>query len=162
MKILSTCDILLICKTKNAFKEMEEEIQIEIDKGTTDSFAMVVCDVNGLKQVNDEQGHQAGDEYIRAACHMICHIYDHSPVFRIGGGEFVVILRGADYENRVTLLEQMKSTALANQESGGVIVAAGMADYDGDATIAAVFERADKEMYENKYQLKRSGKRTYG
>ena len=85
--------------------------------------------------------------------------YNHSPVYRIGGDEFVAILRGGDYENRKELLEQIKATVLANQRADGVIVAAGMAVFQEEDTFATVFERADKAMYENKDRLKGERKR---
>ena len=76
--------------------------------GKAESFSVVVCDVNGLKHVNDTLGHKAGDEYICAACDMICEIYDHSPVYRLGGDEFTVVLSGHDYDIREELLQMLQ------------------------------------------------------
>ena len=86
----------------------------------------------------------------------ICHIWAHSPVFRIGGDEFAVVLQGEDHAQRDALLETLKSRVLENQKIGGVVVAAGMADYEPgrDTSVASVFERADSRMYENKSALK--------
>lgn len=49
-------------------------------------------------------GHQAGDEYIIGACRIICNKFKHSPVFRIGGDEFVAISEGEDYEHIDSIL----------------------------------------------------------
>ena len=153
-RVKAYMDDLTGIRNKNAYREMEEEIQLRIDAGAQPPFAIVVCDLNGLKDVNDANGHQAGDVYLKDACRLICRVYAHSPVFRIGGDEFAVVLSGEDYENRDKLLMQIRHFVLANQMSGGVIVATGMSEFDGGAPIREVFERADRKMYENKATLK--------
>ena len=106
--------------------------------------------------MNDQQGHSAGDQYIKDACKIICNIFDHSPVFRIGGDEFVVILKGRDYENRHDLLKQLYSIQVDNKRDGLVTLAYGMAEYerDKDLRVQDVFERADNLMYANKKRFK--------
>ncbi len=117
---------------------------------------MVVCDVNSLKAVNDTQGHRAGDKYIREASALICGIFKHSPVYRVGGDEFAVILSGRDYENRRALFSQMDFVNLARGKAGNLTIACGMAALDRtkDESFEAVFERADAEMYKNKRDMK--------
>ena len=58
----------------------------------------MVCDINGLKAVNDLHGHKEGDACIKGACEKVCRIFSHSPVFRVGGDEFAVISQGMDYD----------------------------------------------------------------
>ncbi|MBR1796441.1 MAG: diguanylate cyclase [Clostridiales bacterium] len=144
-------------KNKAAFTEYEESLQEQMDMDEPVQFAVVVCDVNGLKAINDKLGHIEGDKYIKKASTLICNIWTHSPVFRIGGDEFAVILQGTDYDNRDALIEQIKQTVLHNKKNGEVIVAVGMTDYmpGVDMTINEVFERADNLMYENKTALKK-------
>ncbi len=152
-------DALTGVRNKNGYQEFEKQLQVALDAGRQQPFAIVVCDVNGLKEVNDTQGHKAGDEYICAACALICDIYAHSPVFRIGGDEFVAILRGKDFEKRDALLEAIRSEVRRNQITSGVVIASGMSDYrEGvDRKVADVFARADELMYENKRTLKGIG-----
>ena len=117
----------------------------------------MICDVNDLKKVNDLLGHTAGDDHIRSACKLICNIFKHSPVFRIGGDEFAIILRGEDYGSRFTLLNELHIASLDNKKHGQVIVACGMAEYirGKDYYVSDVFNRADNSMYEDKKSLKR-------
>ncbi|MCR5311880.1 MAG: GGDEF domain-containing protein, partial [Lachnospiraceae bacterium] len=120
-------------------------------------FAIVVCDTNNLKAVNDTKGHAAGDEYIKACANFLCNLFVHSPVFRVGGDEFVVFLRGNDYISRQALMEKLRSAASENQRTGnGVVLASGVSEYDHtkDTLVYDIFDRADKEMYENKRMLK--------
>ena len=157
-KELARRDELTGVKNKTAYIELEESVQGSIDNGLDYlNFALVVCDLNNLKKINDSQGHNAGDEYIRASSHLLCHIFVHSPVFRIGGDEFVVFLSGNDYSARNELMDQLRKQVLENTKNGcGVILASGMSEYNGetDRSVSEIFERADKEMYEDKKKLK--------
>ena len=130
--------------------------------GLEDEFAVAVCDVNGLKVINDTLGHKAGDTYICSACRLICEYYDHSPVFRIGGDEFAVLLQGQDYENRHRILTAINEHIEQNIGTNNVVASLGMAEFDPetDNTFHAVFTRADALMYERKQELKAMGART--
>ena len=140
---------------KYAYTQKVNTVDQDIQSGNIRLFALVVCDLNGLKQVNDTQGHAAGDNYIREASQLICDLYKHSPVYRIGGDEFVVFLEGTDYEQRSELLESLDSRMAENAKTGGVVIAAGMAEYQpGDSHLFDVFSRADSLMYERKKKLK--------
>ena len=144
-------------KNKNAYQDYELVMQEKIDNGTAGPFAIVVCDLNNLKKTNDTLGHKAGDESIRAASKLICDIFKHSPVFRIGGDEFVAVLRGSDYTVRNVLYERLLEQTLNNRARGsGPVIASGMAVFapETDTRMAAVFERADSMMYQNKKILK--------
>ena len=123
---------------------------------TLTDFAIAICDVNGLKAINDTLGHEAGDAYIKEGCMLICHKFDHSPVFRIGGDEFVAILKGRDYENREELEGSFRQMIDENQRNGKVVVASGMAIYTpgSDESYNDVFKRADEMMYKRKQELK--------
>ena len=125
-----------------------------IATGNISDFAIAVFDLNGLKQINDTLGHQAGDQYIIDGCSTICRFFKHSPVFRIGGDEFVAIIQGYDYLNATTLMSKLKRHNLKNKCKGEVVVAAGLSKYDNDKNLAEIFRRADREMYKNKDELK--------
>ena len=149
-------DELTHTKNKTAYHETEKELQKEMDEGC-DPFAIVICDINGLKTVNDTEGHRAGDAYIQAACSLICRTFQHSPVFRVGGDEFVAVLRGDDYRNREKLLAGMGKRVEEHIQAGsGPVVAAGLAEYrpGEDHLVEDVFNRADALMYENKNHLR--------
>ena len=155
-------DPLTGVKSKYAYSQRIQEIDGLISAGELKEFAVVVCDVNGLKYVNDTFGHKAGDEYICSASRMICELYDHSPVFRIGGDEFVVLLTGRDYSAREEIFADLLARSEAHIKSAEVVVAAGMSDFESgkDADFHAVFGRADARMYEVKQALKAKGART--
>lgn len=144
-------DALTKVKNKHAYtqavKELDEQAAAEGIE-----YAVIVMDINGLKHVNDTQGHHAGDIYIKDCCHIICSVFKHSPVFRIGGDEFTVLLTGEDFDNRETLLDHFKDIVMENKKKGLASLACGMATFDKglDKDVESVFERADKAMYDNK------------
>ena len=147
-------DALTGIKNKHAYLEAEARINCEIAQQSQPPFAVSVLDVNDLKKVNDTDGHRAGDQLIRDACKIICDIFKHSPVFRIGGDEFAVISQGNDYARIDDLLVKVSEHNEGASQTEGVVIACGMARFDNDACLAAVFERADQNMYENKSAIK--------
>lgn len=147
-------DALTGVKNKHAYVDVETSLNRSLEEGEKVEFALVVFDVNGLKQVNDTQGHREGDELIKSACAVICGIFKHSPVFRIGGDEFAVIAQGQDYENIEELVDKVALANKASAVTDGVIVACGMAKYNSERSVSGVFERADSLMYKNKKELK--------
>lgn len=148
-------DDLTGIRNKNAYGEFEADFDQQIRKGECREFAIALCDLNGLKQVNDTLGHKAGDEYIKEASKLMCETFRHSPVFRIGGDEFVAILRGGDYERRASLEQSLDSVAFKNYREGKVSFACGISVFEeGDSCSADVFKRADKLMYEKKVRIK--------
>ena len=155
-KQIATRDPLTGVKNKLAYIENLVDIEKRVEEETLKNYGVVVFDVNGLKIVNDTLGHDAGDEYIKSACRLICVTFKHSPVYRVGGDEFVAILEGDDYENRTALLKSFDDTVEENKTEGRVVVAGGLAIYDAeiDEKYSDVFKRADTKMYERKKQLK--------
>ena len=156
---LAYTDPLTGVKSKHAFVESEADMDRRIDENNVQAFAVIVGDLNGTKTINDTQGHRAGDEYIRSGCSMICRCFKSSPVFRIGGDEFAVILEGADYQRRAELLESLNQSVIRNIGSREPVAALGLADYTPgeDHSFRSVFERADRNMYERKKELKDLG-----
>ncbi|MBO4387809.1 MAG: GGDEF domain-containing protein [Treponema sp.] len=158
-KELARRDELTGIKNKTAYNELEKSVQTNMDNGMDYlPFGLVVCDANNLKRINDTEGHVAGDEYIKKSAMLLCDTFVHSPVFRFGGDEFVVFLRGNDYLNKEKLMESLHAQVMENLKKGsGPILASGMAEYTPkkDTLFSEVFDRADKEMYKNKRKLKK-------
>lgn len=102
--------------SKAVYTRKISELNKEIEEGNTE-FAVVMIDMNDLKHINDDFGHKSGDLYIRGCCHMICEAFKHSPVFRIGGDEFAVILRGQDYNNRAAITSELRASYIRTFEN---------------------------------------------
>ena len=155
-------DALTSVKNKGAFADAMEALQGRIDEDKTgEAFAVGMFDCDDLKRINDQYGHDKGDLYLKTACRLICRVFQHSPVFRVGGDEFAVILKGSDYENRAALVRRFEADrealcATAQDRWEQVHVAMGIAEYDPQVDAAAmdVVRRADKLMYANKRMRK--------
>lgn len=150
-------DALTSVRNKGAYADYIQKLQERLDAGETVQFAMGVFDCDDLKTINDDYGHDKGDLYLKAASRLICHTFQHSPVFRIGGDEFAVILMNEDFENREGLISQFDQAreeicAAAENPWDQVSVAQGVAVYDpkNDPAVIDTVRRADKIMYENK------------
>ena len=133
-------------------------LQEEIDeKGEELEYAIGVFDCDNLKLVNDKYGHDKGDMYLKNACRLICKVFQHSPVFRIGGDEFSVILQNEDFRNREELVrkfyeEKERICSLAENRWEEVHVAMGIAVFEPQSDHGAIdtVRRADKIMYADK------------
>ena len=157
-----------LTKTGNraGYLSLEKELQLQMVLGQWPEFSLVVADVNGLKEINDTLGHEEGDMLIRNTSALLRGVFVNSQVFRIGGDEFVVVLTGEDHRERAMLLERLRAQSLPcvdreAVEAGRTSVACGMAAYDRetDRTVAAVFDRADREMYRCKTRMKGQSQR---
>ena len=155
-KQLAYTDSLTGVKSSHAYVETEKKVDRQIADGEIKEFGVAVFDLNGLKEVNDTKGHDAGDRHIQVGCRMICQHFKHSPVFRIGGDEFVAFLEGEDYRNRKVILAAFETQMDENMRLGEPVVASGMAVFrrGQDNSYRRVFERADQRMYDRKGVLK--------
>ncbi len=151
-------DVLTGVKNKRAYVQLEFELDEQIKNKENQEFAIVICDVNGLKQVNDTLGHKAGDAFIQKASSVICNIFKHSPVFRIGGDEFAVVLKGHDFLDRTGLMQQLRTvlTEQKQNEQEMILLASGISEFhpEKDIRVQDVFERADSRMYQDKKKCK--------
>ena len=161
MHELAHMDSMTGIRNRLAYDKEIVRIDNEIKEGTP-SFGIAMIDLNFLKHINDTYGHEHGNEAIISLSKLICDIFKHSPVFRIGGDEFVVILKNADFERIETLcsefnqrLEQF-ATDTSLQPWERISAAFGYALFDSKADHCAedVFKRADQKMYERKKAMK--------
>ena len=160
-------DALTSVRNKGAFNDYIQKIQIKLSHGENVDFAIGIFDCNDLKKINDKYGHDKGDIYLKTGCHLICTVFRNSPVFRIGGDEFAVVLQNTELEDREELVEAFeaeckKVNSSAKNKWEEVFIAHGFAVYDADidATPNDTVRRADKIMYDNKKMQKENSKKS--
>ena len=155
MNMLAHRDALTGVGSKLAYDRQAELLAEEMKQGQA-RYGIVMVDMNGLKQLNDTYGHEMGNIAIKKTCSLICEVFSHSPVYRFGGDEFVVIIKDRDYDNIEEKIRQFNSLAkeTAGEPWERVNAAIGYALYDHDDTVDDVFRRADHIMYEHKKEMK--------
>ncbi|MGM9941445.1 MAG: diguanylate cyclase domain-containing protein [Bulleidia sp.] len=162
-------DALTRTGNRAGYFDQQKELQKQMDSGSIREFAVVIADINNLKKTNDTYGHDEGDILIKNASGIICHVFEHSPVYRIGGDEFAVILTGQDYEMRYELLDCLEKQNRGYYEScslknGEASISYGMAEYHSgtDTDVKEIFGRADQAMYRHKKAMKAAPHHTAG
>ena len=96
-RLLAYRDSLTGLRNTNSYWAWITDFDKEIETGEID-FGVLVFDINYLKETNDRYGHDVGNKLIVSAAHIISSIFKRSPVFRIGGDEFAVILQNRDLD----------------------------------------------------------------
>ena len=150
-------DPLTNVNNRMAYEDKENLLQSQINTEPDLEFAIAMFDVNNLKMINDSQGHEAGDAYLIRACRLICDVFKHSPVYRIGGDEFVAVMTGEDYKKRDKNVKSLNKKMSKYSDTlplpdDYVSIACGVAVFDAenDVSVADVIKRADEEMYKDK------------
>ncbi|MBQ5661232.1 MAG: diguanylate cyclase, partial [Lachnospiraceae bacterium] len=158
--VLAYRDSLTGLRNATSYKSWVNDFNKEIQSKPMD-FGVVIFDLNYLKETNDRYGHEKGNKLIVAASGIISRTFKRSPVFRIGGDEFLAILQNSDLEEYKELLIKLDSAcidaSLKNEdEAFRLSIAKGFSRYNPatDAEFLDVFNRADDEMYKNKRTMK--------
>lgn len=154
-------DSLTGTKNSTAYAEAVNELNKEINCGNP-RFGVLVADINNLKQTNDRFGHDIGNELIIHTARILTDIFKVSPIFRIGGDEFAIILKDKDYDNYRMHLEQMdeacsKDFITVCENKIPVSIARGVSLFNPsiDRIYEDVFSKADHAMYMHKEKCKK-------
>ncbi|MBO4694057.1 MAG: diguanylate cyclase [Clostridia bacterium] len=142
---------------KTAYLELVRNLNDKIAEGCA-NFSIAVFDVDYLKSVNDEYGHEMGDSLINGTAECVKNVFGTKNVFRIGGDEFIAVLQdysADDMEEAFKRLDfEIKHANAALPKGAKVPIAfsMGAATFtpDIDKAFKNVFRRADKNMYKNK------------
>lgn len=161
MHELAHMDSLTGIRNRLAYDKEMERLDNDIENGYL-RFGIAMIDLNYLKYTNDTYGHKCGNAAIIKLSRMICDVFKHSPVFRIGGDEFAVILKNHDFDHIEHLVDEFESRidSIADDTSippsDKVSAALGYAIFNSETDKSAddVFKRADTNMYERKKAMK--------
>ncbi len=137
---------------------LREELERQLRRADRDnrSFGLIHLDLDGLKTINDRDGHSAGDDFIkRAAIALLQSFRDSDIVGRIGGDEFVIVCPGVDdTAHLATMLmrarAELRRAHLYQSAAAGVGISAGVIVCDGGETADAVLQQADRAMFLDK------------
>ena len=150
---------------KAAYQDAVQRID-KMNHRSNGDYAVFVMDINYLKMYNDKYGHEFGDMLISDASTIIKRIFGKYNIYRIGGDEFAVIINAPEDNLCERLIKEFKAEQeLFNRNAKhyelGVRIAVGYAINDAtDSDYVDVFKRADKQMYLNKQEIKKTAHAT--
>ena len=143
---LSYRDTLTLLYNRNKYME----VLSSCEQKTINNTGVAYIDLNGLKKINDEQGHEAGDSFIKTAASVIGNIFPEDS-YRIGGDEFVIISTHIDenifYEN----IDHLRNEMIANHVS----ISIGVVWKSAITDLEEVLHLADHYMYKEKEEYHR-------
>ena len=149
LKVLSAKDFLTGVMNRN---EMNRQVDAysngEIGAGR--SVGVVFADLNGLKYVNDQEGHPAGDELLRNAARALCDVFDEEMIFRAGGDEFTMIIPGITEEELKAKVAELKEVMTRYNR---VSFAVGAHRCEDCRDVRVALREADQKMYQDKEQF---------
>ncbi|TSA82051.1 sensor domain-containing diguanylate cyclase [Deinococcus detaillensis] len=153
MREAALVDVLTGLNNRRAF-DTDLEVEMAGAKRHQHSLGVLMIDLDGLKQLNDREGHERGDLYLREfalALKAVFRINDR--VYRLGGDEYGVILAHADPERTRSILDRMRKTVELVKQAGfeDADASSGVAFYPKEAELPSDLVRlADERMYEEK------------
>lgn len=155
-KLLATKDSLTGLDNRTAFVFETSAAK----HGEEKRLGFIMMDLNNLKDCNDTRGHKAGDKYICDAAYLIKRAFeDYGRCYRIGGDEFVVLMKNPSsqtIQDRMEKLLDLQKEYNSDGENYPIGIAWGYAEYNKarDASFEEALSRADAQMYENKKHMK--------
>ena len=156
-------DALTSVRNKGGYDDYILHLKERIKKKDVVEFGICMFDCDNLKVINDKYGHEKGDVYLKTAAKAICEVFQHSPVFRIGGDEFTLILLNEDFKNRTELINLFKvncntvnEQAKNDWEQIHISIGCAVSELSNMASVDDVMRKADQLMYENKRKRKGS------
>ncbi len=145
LETLSSIDLLTGIFNRNAMNNRVLQLDPTAERASR-PFGIVFADLNGLKQLNEREGHYSGDLLLKNAALILQKIFVGNEIYRSGGDEFMILavdISEAELDRRVDRLRRQSV-------SGTVSFAVGSA-FDADGTdIRRAMRLADERMYEDK------------
>ena len=147
LKILSSKDMLTGVLNRNEMNNFVDSLCSEDDKSPDFSVGVVFADLNGLKTVNDVEGHNAGDALLKDAASALREVFDENSIFRAGGDEFSIIVTGVSQEELDERVKKVREAA-KKYKSVSFALGANVQARKKDARVA--LRKADENMYADK------------
>ncbi|MCR4807281.1 MAG: GGDEF domain-containing protein [Lachnospiraceae bacterium] len=146
LRLLSSRDVLTGVMNRNEMNNLVDRLSKGLEENT-DSVGVVFSDLNGLKTVNDNEGHPAGDKLLRDAADALREVFDEEQIFRAGGDEFAVIIKNTTDEE---LADKVRKLREAADRHARVSFATGYSAAANAVNIRTALRHADENMYEDK------------
>ena len=151
LEVMSMIDVLTQVSNRNALDTRISNLRTGIDK-TPDVLGIVYADLNGLKTVNDDEGHDAGDRLLSKSASLLKIAFGEYEIYRLGGDEFIILCPDITEEKLVQQVTQLRALADTTED---VSFALGHVYCSGTYDISAAMQEADENMYKDKEEYYR-------
>jgi len=145
-RILSTVDLLTGVLNRNEMNNRVMQLSSDSREGRK-NIGIVFADLNGLKRMNDNHGHSAGDQMIKQAALILKDVFPTQEIYRAGGDEFMVLLRDTTIEQLNDYAKQIKEKS---NQTESIRFAVGVCLEEDSRQIYTAMKLADVNMYEDK------------
>lgn len=135
-----------------------QHLEVAKSEYEVNHFTVIFIDVNNLKRMNDEQGHEAGDALLKSAARALKGWNRFGDVYRMGGDEFMVVVKGMPVQQVQKLVAEWYPTVgQLNRASDPFkcVLSYGVVHGDPGSSFDTVMKAADDKMYEMKVALKK-------
>jgi diguanylate cyclase (GGDEF)-like protein len=146
LRILSSRDMLTGVMNRNEMNNLVDRLSKGIEEDA-ESVGVVFADLNGLKTVNDNEGHPAGDKLLRDAADSLRDVFDEEQIFRAGGDEFSVIIKNISDAQLAAKVGELRE---ATGKYTRVSFAIGYSTAANAKNVRTALRHADENMYEDK------------
>ena len=146
LRVLGSKDLLTGVMNRNEMNNYVESLSRGEKQGKS-SVAVLFADLNGLKEVNDANGHNAGDSLIKNAAIVLKRFFDETEIFRAGGDEFAIIALDITEEELNSRIEKIRA---ASADYENLAFALGGCIEKECRNIRMALRLADERMYKNK------------
>ena len=157
MDLISDKDPLTGVNNLLAYTRYIADLSDRIKNDRSLKFAVVLSDIESLREINTHFGCEAGDSCLRNCAAILQRVFVHSNIYRLNGDEFAVILEDSEYEKRGILFNELRTMAdsaavVSEFSQGRVVFNTGMAVYEmkRDLSFSEVMERASVALYNSK------------
>ena len=142
LEIMSTIDSLTGVKNRNVMNNRIDQI-VAGRQPTPD--AVIFADLNGLKRMNDDQGHISGDKVLRSAAEILQYVFPEEDVYRAGGDEFMVLISNITEDELSTRVAKIRTMAKLSEN-----VRFSIGTCYGEPDVRRAMHIADEQMYADK------------
>ena len=151
LEFRSTVDGLTQVNNRNAMNDRVDKY-ISGEEKLPEVMGIAFADLNGLKNINDVEGHDAGDKLLVRAAALLKIAFGDYEIYRAGGDEFVILCPGVSKEKLDNMISQLRGLA---DNTNDVSFAIGVAYCTGDYDIRLAMQKADEDMYKDKKEFYR-------
>ena len=146
LRLLSSRDLLTGVMNRNEMNNLVDRLSKGIEEDAV-SIGVIFADLNGLKTVNDNEGHPAGDKLLRDAADSLREVFNEEEIFRAGGDEFCVLIKNISDAQLAMRVGELRQAA---DKYTRVSFAIGHSTAANAKNVRTALRHADENMYEDK------------